>query len=1797
MAVASAAIIAALLLAAASPAQQAAAVKDDDAKPAAKDDAAKKDAPKPQGVLPVGSDGKPLNLDFETGTLKDWTAEGDAFKDQPIKGEIDQNREFGDGKRARMQGEYWIGGYEKYKDPPTGTLTSASFKVTHPFAAFRVGGGSFRETRVELVLKQTGKPFLIVSGQNQEDMLPYVADLRNQKGREIFIRIVDQHTGGWGHVNFDDFRFYDSKPFFDTTGLPSKQDVYLHAGLPPDEAAKAMTLPKDFRAIAFAGEPDVHQPIAMSIDDRGRIWIAEAYEYPVRAPEGKGRDRILIFEDTDNDGKFDKRTIFYEGLNLVSGMEVGFGGVWVGAAPYLMFIPDKDGDDKPDAEPQVLLDGWAYQDTHETLNAFIWGPDGWLYGCHGVFTHSRVGKPGTPDKDRTPINAAVWRYHPTRHVFEVFAHGTSNPWGVDFDEYGNCFITACVIPHLYHMIQGGRYERQGGEHFNRYTYDDIKTIADHRHYVGGNPHAGNNRSDEAGGGHAHAGAMIYQGGIWPEEYRGKIFMNNIHGQRINMDILKPSGSGFIGSHGQDFLLSNDLWSQILNLRYGPDGNVYMIDWYDVNACHHGNVEGHDRSNGRIFKIVYEDGKDNPYARRLSGLPLAQIGDVDLANMVEEKNEWFVRTARRLLQERAAKRDIQANAINALVLIAAKHKDETRRLRALWSLHAIETSTQTRLGERTEVLTEEVLETALADASPAVRGWAIQLWADSRVSDGKEVHNTSRQLLAKAATAASKDSSPIVRRFGASMAMRLEGLGTHIIEELVKAEDADDHNLPLMYWYALEPIAAADPAKALEIAGNGKIPLLVNFTVRRIGAMNTPESLATLVDFLGKQGTPAEQLSVLSGINTALRGRRKVEAPESFADVYAKVARTKNDQVQSQLRQLAVTFGDARVQDAMRAMLSDKTVDVVIRRDALTSLVKAKDNQLLGVLIKLLDEDALRADAIRAMAGYDDPRVVVTLTSIYKRLNPADKRAALSTLSSRVSYAQVLMSNLAAKEIAATDITADLARQLRNFDDPAINKALDQYWGTVRDSDADRVKIIAGYKAMLEAKPPAEIDVTHGRAVFVKTCSQCHTLFGAGGKVGPELTGSNRANLEYILSNVLDPSAVMAKEYLPTLIRTVDGRQITGIIKTEDENSLTVQTAEEVLILSQEDVDERKLGDKSMMPDDLLKPLTEADVRALVTYLASSKQVPILANAENVKGLFNGKDLTGWVADEKLWSVEDGQIVGRTSGIKQNDWIKSEYVLSDFHFTCQVKLVDNAGNSGIQFRSEMLDDGEVKGYQADIGVGWWGKLYEEHGRALLWKESGEKFVKPGEWNTYEIIADGSHVQTKINGNVCVDMDDPAGARSGVIAFQLHAGGATDVYYKDISVTLIGAAAANANAEGKNAAAFPASKPLADGQKITWKKTVLDDKFRSEGVCAGDFNNDGKLDIAADNVWFEAPDWKMHPIAEKPETFDPKVYSHSFVNAADDINGDGWPDLIVVDFPGTPTWWFENSKKAGEPWKQHMIAPVTNNESPDYLDVDGDGVRDLLHAWLPGSFMGYARRPSDDPAGRWLLTPISTDKAPSTDKFSHGLGLGDVNGDGRKDVIVTAGWWEAPEDRAKTPWTFHKVDFGAACSQMIVYDFDGDGDNDVLSSSAHGFGIWWHEQNPVSFGGNGVGDIPDNGVKPRETEWATHEIDKSYSETHANVLADINGDGLPDFVTGKRWWSHAGGGPGGDQPAVLYWHELQRKDGKPVWTRHEIDPEQKSGVGTAFEVADVNADGLLDVVISNKHGSFYFEQVRE
>ncbi|HMI04512.1 MAG TPA: PVC-type heme-binding CxxCH protein [Pedobacter sp.] len=815
------------------------------------------------GILPKKA-GKVLNLSFENGTLKDWKATGDAFA-SPLVG-ADASSIYENDQRPGLTGKYFIssGGTKNYKK--TGTLISVPFTVTHPFASFKVSGGALQDTRVEIVRADNNKVIFQITGSGRSNLQPVVVDLKGQLNKQIFIRIIDKETGisqipyigddKFSHINFDDFEFYAKRPNFPNELKPSDiiilppLDPVINAGLSGEKAAVAMTPKKGFTVKLAAAEPDIVRPISFTIDARGRLWVVEAHTYPVRAPEGQGKDRVLIMEDTDGDGKLDKRTVFAENLNLVSAIEVGMGGVWLGAAPNLLFIPIDPKTDKPAGPPQIVLDGWGYQDTHEMLNNLRWGPDGWLYGTHGVFTQSNVGAPGATDAQRVKLNGGVWRYHPTKKKFELFAEGTSNPWGIDFNDYGQAFVTVCVIPHMFHVIQGARYLRQAGNHFNPYTYDDIKQIGDHVHWIGDRgPHAGNFRSNSKGGGHAHAGAMIYLGSEnWPAEYRNNIFMNNIHGSRVNMDILKRSGSGFVASHGQDFLLTNDSWSQWLNLKYDQNGSVFAIDWYDKNQCHSPNPDVHQKTMGRIFKISHETDK-------WVKVDLYKATDQELVNYQLNKNEWYVRQARQILQERGPNEKVH----KALKEILINNPDPTRKLRALWTLHV------------TRGLEEKDLLDLLGNENEYVRGWAIQILAEDE--------NPSDAALQRFAELAVSDKSQLVRLYLTSALERTDPAKRwKVIEGLVQhTEDKDDHNLPLMYWYALEPMVKTDMNKALEIAMKAKTPKILQYTTQRIAAINTPESKKTLQELnqkLDKMGDHHQYHDIHQVIEKALMKNSK-----------------------------------------------------------------------------------------------------------------------------------------------------------------------------------------------------------------------------------------------------------------------------------------------------------------------------------------------------------------------------------------------------------------------------------------------------------------------------------------------------------------------------------------------------------------------------------------------------------------------------------------------------------------------------------------------------------------------------------------------------------------------------------------------------------------------------------------------------------------------------------------------------------------------------------------------------------
>jgi len=579
--------------------------------------------------------------------------------------------------------------------------------------------------------------------------------------------------------------------------------------LPPEDAAKGMQVPDGFSVTLFAGEPDVRQPVALCTDDRGRLWVAENQSYPKHTKE-PAKDRILIFEDTDLDGKHDKRTVFYDKLNYVSGLEVGFGGAWVMSPPYFFFIPDKDQNDKPDSEPQLLLDGFGnFANSHNMANGFAWGPDGWLYSTHGRTNWSRIGKPNCAEEDRIRFDGGVWRYHPTRHVWESYADGCTNPWGIDWNDHGEAFIPNTVGPHIYHVIQGAHYEPWRNRKSSQYAYKRIDTIADHFHFIKGKSirfGLGTPVQNNLGGGHSHCGILIYKGDNWPESYRNTALFHNTHGKRINNDFIQRKGSGYVAQHRPDFMISQDPWFMGVNFRTNYDGTVYITDWSDTGECH--SVRNTRKHTGRIFRLHY--GK-NP-AIPPPNFPL--LSNLELVHLLLHKNEWYSRHARRNLQERHAAGIQLCSANQQLHELFEDSKDIPTKLKTLWALHV------------TEGGDTQFLEAQLSHKNEHIQAWSVTLLCENQA--------LTNSTLEKLEDLAAESKSPLVRLHLASALQRIPseqrwGLAKALLS---REEDATDQNLPLMYWYGIEPLIHQNKIQFLSLAAHTQIPLLRQFITRR-----------------------------------------------------------------------------------------------------------------------------------------------------------------------------------------------------------------------------------------------------------------------------------------------------------------------------------------------------------------------------------------------------------------------------------------------------------------------------------------------------------------------------------------------------------------------------------------------------------------------------------------------------------------------------------------------------------------------------------------------------------------------------------------------------------------------------------------------------------------------------------------------------------------------------------------------------------------------------------------------------
>ncbi len=943
--------------------------------------------------------------------------------------------------------------------------------------------------------------------------------------------------------------------------------------LSPDSAVAAMTMMAGYKVNAWAAEPMITQPMAFCWDDKGRLWIAENRDYESRGYgfSKAGNSRILILEDINHDGIADTKKVFLEGIAFPAAMAVGFDGLFLGAPPNLLFVPDKNHDDKADEENiEVRLTGWGIRDRHETLNSLHWGPDGWLYGCQGFATPSKVRKPVGKGKiykhneafpedilegEGTDINGGVWRYHPTKDRFEVVAHGFSNPWGIDYDAKGQLFISACVIPHMWHVIPGGVYHRQGGQHFNPYLYSDIRTIADHSH-----------RS-------AHGGARVYNSDAFPESQKGRIFMANIHEHAVLSDILEKKGSGFIAKHGDELLQANNAQWVGFSMEVGPDGGLYVLDWHDADICGKEVLNG---ETGRVFRIMPENNLALNWEGRYNDLNL--LTDLELANLQTNASDWHARRARIILQNRATQRKIDNNAIAILQNTLNTNLNIDFRLRALWTLN------------NTSNFENDQLENLLNDPNEYIRAWAIQLLCEDK--------NPSQNALEAFINMAREDKSDVVRLYLASAMQRISiDNATKIAKELIKHnEDIGDHNLPKMIWFGLEPLVKNSPKTGIDLLEKCNIPLITNYIARRLIDANEHEILVNSIKPNAKN-----LKNILEGMRDGLDERYDLKAPNTWNILYSKL-KLQNGEIALISTQIAQKFGDAAASQNYILVLKNKNAEISQRKQALNSLATRKRTELKQAIPELFNDPKIRLEIISSMANFDEESFAKLLIANYSKFNVFEKHEAIQTLSARPKYGWQLTQAIKSNIIPKSDIPAYTARQLLRV----VGSGFIEVWGPI-EQEQSLEKAYAKYHRILTPQAVDNGNILKGEAAFQKACGSCHKMYGKGGNIGPELTGSNRANLEYLLFNVLNPSGEIQEDYKLVVITTRDGRTYSGNIITENLRTITMRmVGQEATKINKSDIQSREVMPSSLMPVGIFETLKEEEVINLVKFLKTIK---------------------------------------------------------------------------------------------------------------------------------------------------------------------------------------------------------------------------------------------------------------------------------------------------------------------------------------------------------------------------------------------------------------------------------------------------------------------------------------------------------------------------------------------------------------------------------------------------------------
>ncbi len=965
----------------------------------------------------------------------------------------------------------------------------------------------------------------------------------------------------------------------DSSNLPS-----------PEATLQSFEVPEDLEIELLLAEPQVNQPVEVNFDHRGRLWVVQYNQYPY--PEGvkivdidnhvravfdkipnppangvKGADKITIYEDTDGDGSYDQSTDAITGLNITTGITLGRGKIWVLTPPYLVAYPDPDGDGIPNGEAEVHLSGFGLEDTHAVANSLRWGPDGWLYGAQGSTTIANINS--AVSKDVHFKGQAIWRYHPETNIFEIFGEGGGNTFDTEFDAKGRMYSGDNGTTRGFYYKQGGYYRKNWGKHgalTNPYAFGYLPGLA-----VEGKKMR-----------FTHAW-IKYEGGSLPKKYHDKIMALNPLHNFIQLSRPDPVGSTFLCVDEEKMLTSSDHWFRPVDIKAGPDGAVYLADWSDSRLSHVSPIDTWNKRSGRIYRIKRRN--QAPAA----SFDLSTYNNEDLIALLTNKNKWFRQQALRLLGDRK-----EASLLPELLPLFREGDGQTA-LEALWAIHL------------SGGFSDEIAQEAIDHTDPYVRLWGIRL-----LGDHQKVSSLLADELAK--LAASEQHLEVIgqlassaKRFPAEAAIPILN---HLMQNAYTQQDQDNQ---LLIWWALESKAESGRANLLALFENPTLwaqPMVQEIILERLmqryilaGGKQNYLSGAALFEL-----APSDDFAqlLLIGLEEGLRGKGVEELPEELSHW---------------MRYYQAKFGEGELNLALRqndqsalskalVIIADPNANRLERLSYIKTLGEIDQPQAVPVLLKIAANNnhpvAIRLACFQALQHYNDPSIGEELRNAYAhniRSNSDVRLAAFRLFASRADWAKAFLTLVyETKAVKKGEVPDAIIRQFKLLGDEPLNRKVDELWPSVKLASSDE-KTAAVLK-IKEALTNGTGNVAKGKVIYTNSCESCHLLNGEGGVIGPDLTGYDRTNLNYLILNIVDPNADIREGYVTYMIEKKDGQILLGTLLDRTEALVTVRTLSgEEITLAQSEIKAMTSQKTSMMPERLMEPLGEQEIRDLFAYLA------------------------------------------------------------------------------------------------------------------------------------------------------------------------------------------------------------------------------------------------------------------------------------------------------------------------------------------------------------------------------------------------------------------------------------------------------------------------------------------------------------------------------------------------------------------------------------------------------------------